>query len=214
MLAPIQPMEYYLRTSFGESKTFSGGAEYPKQGACQGNTTASATWQQISSVLVRTQDRAGHGINVVTPITERSKRQVGVLFVDDTILWEGLGEEDDINDIDTVMEKGQRSINTWGNNLLTVGDEMRPEKCSYNIHEMRSMKNGKWEYVKTTLDKQGLKGATADEPNDLWGDMDAEELDELKPPRPRLIIPLASGDAAAIKKLSNDNAEENLGMKV
>ena len=44
--------------------------------------------------------------------------------------------------------------------------------------------------------------------------MDAEELDELKPPRPRLIIPLASGDAAAIKKLSNDDAEENLGMKV
>ena len=43
-------------------------------------------WQQISTVLVRAQDRAGHGIQVVTPITKRSKKQVGVLFVDDTNL--------------------------------------------------------------------------------------------------------------------------------
>ena len=33
-------------------------------------------------------------------------------------------------------------------------------------------------------------------------------------PRPGLKIPLANGDAAAVKKLSNNNAEENLGMKV
>ena len=44
--------------------------------------------------------------------------------------------------------------------------------------------------------------------------MNAEELDELEPPRPRLTIPLASGDPAAKKKLSNNAAEENLGMKV
>ena len=60
-------------------------------------------------MLVRAQDRAGHGIQVVTPITKRSKKQVGVLFVDDTNLWEGLSED---NDIDMVMEKGQQSINT------------------------------------------------------------------------------------------------------
>ena len=84
MLAPIQLMEYYLRTGFGESKTLSGGAGGPKQRACQGNTAALATWQQISPMLVRAQDRAGHGINVLTPITKRSKKQVGVLFVDDT----------------------------------------------------------------------------------------------------------------------------------
>ena len=44
--------------------------------------------------------------------------------------------------------------------------------------------------------------------------MDGEELDELEPPRSQLTIPLASGGTAAIKKLSNDDAEENMGMKV
>ena len=39
ILAPIQSMEYYLRTGFGGSTTFSGGTEDPKQGTCQGNTT-------------------------------------------------------------------------------------------------------------------------------------------------------------------------------
>ena len=62
--------------------------------------------------------------------------------MDGTNLWEGLGEDNDIN---TVMEKGQRSINTWGNNLLAVGGELRPKKCSYTIHEMRPTKTGEWE---------------------------------------------------------------------
>ena len=56
------------------------------------------------------------------------------------------------------MEKGQRSINTWGNNLLAVGGELRPEKCSYTIHEMRQTKTGEWEYAKTTPVKQELAG--------------------------------------------------------
>ena len=44
--------------------------------------------------------------------------------------------------------------------------------------------------------------------------MDVEELEELEPPKPRLTVPLASGDAAVIKKLSNNDTEENPGMKV
>ena len=127
-----------------------------------------------------TQDRADHGIQVVTPITKKSKKQMGVLFVDDTNLWEGLGEDDDI---DTVMEKGQRSINTWGNNLLAVGGELRPEKCSYTIHEMRPTKTGEWEYAKTTPVKQEPVGATTDDLDDLWEDMDVKESEELEPPK-------------------------------
>ena len=61
-----------------------------------------ATWQQISLVLVQAQERVGHGIHLVTPITKKGKKQVGILFVGDTNLWEGLGEDDDI---DAVMDK-------------------------------------------------------------------------------------------------------------
>ena len=93
---------------------------------------------------MKAQDRAGHRIHVVAPITKRSKKQVGVLFVDDTNLWEGLGEEDGGL---IVTEIGQRSINSWENNLLAVGGELRPDKCSYTVHKMRSTKDGEWECI-------------------------------------------------------------------
>ena len=44
MLHPIQNMEYYLRTGFGESSTFFGGSDDKKQGSCQGNGGAPPTW--------------------------------------------------------------------------------------------------------------------------------------------------------------------------
>ena len=58
MLEPIQDMEYYLRTGFGKSTTFSGGKDNKKQGMCQGNTAAPPTWQQISSLLINAQNIA------------------------------------------------------------------------------------------------------------------------------------------------------------
>ena len=96
------------------------------------------------------------------------------MFVDDTNLWKGLGEDDDI---DTVMEKGQASINSWGSNLLTVGGEMRPDKCSCMVHEMKPTKDGGWEYVKATPNKPESKEAMdTDELDNLWEDMDADKL--------------------------------------
>ena len=77
-------------------------------------------------------------------ITKKTRKQIGILFVDDTNLWEGLLEGDDKTE---VLLSGQNSVNSWGNNLLAVGGELRPEKCSYTIHSMRLTKSGKWEYV-------------------------------------------------------------------
>ena len=105
---------------------------------------APATRQQISSVLVNAQEEAGHGIQVVALITRKTRKQIGVLFVDDTNLWEGLLEGDGGTE---VLLRGQNSVNSWGNNLLAVGGELRPEKCSYTVHSMRPTKNGEWEYV-------------------------------------------------------------------
>ena len=53
MLQPIQCMEYYLRTGFGESTTFSGGKHDMKQELCQGSGAAPPTWQQISTIMIR-----------------------------------------------------------------------------------------------------------------------------------------------------------------
>ena len=62
MLNPIHCMEFYLRTGYGESKTYVGGKENKKQGECQGNGAAPATWQQISALMIQAQHRHRHGI--------------------------------------------------------------------------------------------------------------------------------------------------------
>lgn len=78
---------------------------------------------------------------------------------------------------------------------------------------MRPTKYGEWECVKEVPKPRTEDEVTADnELDDLWEDLDADELDGLEPPARELTIPLADGDAAAIKKLSNNDAEENLGM--
>ena len=134
MLTPIQSMESYLGTGFGESTTYSVGKEDLKKGSCQGNIAAPPTWQHISSLLINCQNHAGHGITIVAPISKKSHSQVGILFVDDTNLWEGLGED---NGVTPTLEKGQRSVNSWGSNLLVVEGELRPDKCSYMVHRMQ-----------------------------------------------------------------------------
>ena len=138
-------MEYYLRTGFGKSTIYSGGKEDPKQGLCQGNTAAPPTWQQTSSLLINVQKHVGHGIAIVSPITKKSHSQVGILFMDNINPWEGLGEDKDLT---STLVKGQQGVHSWGRNLLAVGGELRPDICSYQVHRMKPMKDGDWEYVK------------------------------------------------------------------
>ena len=64
MLKPIREMEFFIRTAFGESDFFVGGVDDPKQGGGQGNGAAPPTWQQISTTMIRSQHRQGHGISV------------------------------------------------------------------------------------------------------------------------------------------------------
>ena len=137
---------------------------------------------------------------------------MSVLCVGDTNMWEGLGEDDGIN---TVAEKGQSSINSRGSNLLAVGGELRPDKCSYTVHEMKPTKDGRWECVKEAPNKPASKEARhIGKLDGLWEDMDVNELDKLEPPGPEVTMPLTNGDATAIKKLSTNNSEGNLGVKV
>ena len=134
---------------------------------------------------------------------------MGVLFVDDTNLWEGLGENDDL---ETVMEKGQSSINSWGSNLMAVGGELQPIKCSYTVHQMKPTKDGEWEYVKEkpVTWTNNIANPTEDL-DDLWEDLDEDELDDLDSPGPGLTIPQADGDAATIKKTDNRQRRRILG---
>ena len=96
MLHPMQAMEYYLRTGFGESASHFGGKDDPKQGGCQDNGGAPPTWLQISTLLINTQKRLNHGITSKSPILQNTLNQIGILYVDDTNLWVGLDEDDNL----------------------------------------------------------------------------------------------------------------------
>ena len=64
MLKPIREMEFFIKTAFGESDSYVGGKENPKQGSCQGNGGAPPTWQQISTTMLGAHRRAGHGVTL------------------------------------------------------------------------------------------------------------------------------------------------------
>ena len=94
-----------------------------------------------------------------------------------------------------------------------MGGEIRPDKCSHMVHKMRP--TNEWECVKEKLvAPPSGKTTTTTNLDNLWKDMDDNEHDDLDPPGSGLTILLVDGDVAVIKKLSNDDAKENLGMKV
>ena len=72
------------------------------------------------------------------------------MFLDNTNLLEGLGED---NDSTSTLKKGEQSVNSWGGNLLAVGGELRPDMCSYIVYSTKPTKDGEWEYVQEKLAK-------------------------------------------------------------
>ncbi|KAK1748959.1 hypothetical protein QTG54_000898 [Skeletonema marinoi] len=196
MLRPLHCMEFYLRTGFGQSTSFCGGAAEGKHGLAQGNGAAPATWQQISSLMIHAQHRQGHGVKICTPISKRGVNQVGIVYVDDTNLCEGLDEKDDI---DAVVAKGQGATNSWGNNLIAVGGALNGDKCAVAIHDMEPDGKGSWVYS-----DQRKTTSPADEEDD-----ELEELEDWS-----FSVPQADSEAAQIKRLRSDQAVENLGLFV
>ena len=126
-------MEYYPRTGYEESTIFSGGKDNKKQGLCQGNAAAPSAWQMLTSVLVRVQQRMGHGIHIISPISQKSLKQAGIVFVNDTNLWSGLEDEDDLL---SAAHKGQEDVNLWAKSLQEVGGLLQLPKCGWTIHDM------------------------------------------------------------------------------
>ena len=75
--------------------------------------------------MTRVHKREGHGVTVTTPISKKSCTKAGLLFVDDTNLWVGL---DNSEDVDAVAYDAQEGINHWGNLLMATGGTLQPPK--------------------------------------------------------------------------------------
>ena len=113
------------------------------------------------------------------PTTKKTHRQIGILFVDNTHLWQRLDKE---NGVISKLAKGQQSLNSWDRNLLVVGGEVRPDKCSYIVHRIKPTTDGNREYVQEKTTKMvNTASVTEEELEDLLVGMDDGDLDNMDP---------------------------------
>ena len=61
-------------------------------------------------------------MTVTSPISKKSCRKAGLLYVDDTSLWAGMDRDEDL---DSAVLKVQAAIDSWGN--LLQATEGRPQ---------------------------------------------------------------------------------------
>ncbi len=70
MLGGIENMKFFLRTGFGDSKSFAGGGISIKtQGLTQGNGASPAGWAVISICILGAHGKKGHGAKFYCPIS-------------------------------------------------------------------------------------------------------------------------------------------------
>ena len=87
MFGAIQGMNYFLRTTFGDSKrSYGGRQEVPFQGSCQGNGASPAMWLMISMYLVLLAREEKHVTTFSSAFSGLTIVLIGFLFVDDTDL--------------------------------------------------------------------------------------------------------------------------------
>ena len=82
----------------------------------------------LTSLLVNTQHRQDHGINIVSPVSIVLTKQVRIVYVDDTNLWEGL---EDNKDLLSAIQKGQEKVETWAR--VTPSSERAPPTTKVHL---------------------------------------------------------------------------------
>lgn len=62
----------------------------------------------------RPTQQGTHGVTTTAPTSKGSTTQTGILFADDTNLWTGMGDEDDL--LSATIE-AQEGVDQWGGSL-------------------------------------------------------------------------------------------------
>lgn len=145
MLRTIQEMKFFLRTAYGDSKTFAGSTIHMKtQGLCQGNGAAPAGWAVVSIVILDAHKHQGHGMKLKCPITGGTGKLTAILFVDDTdLLHINLDQVEHIEETHWAL---QESITSWGKKLIATGGALKPSKCFYYLIDFDWDDDGTWKY--------------------------------------------------------------------
>ena len=88
---------------------------------------------------------------------------MGIVFVDDTNMWSGLEDNDDLH---SATQKVQEQVNLWDCLLQEVGGILQPPKCVRKIHDMIQDKKGKWGYRDAEKKKGNEKDTEEEEERD------------------------------------------------
>ena len=128
MLEAIEYMKFFLRTGFGDSKSYAGGGISIKtQGLCQGNGASPAGWAVISICILQAHGRKGHGAKFLCPITNLRQHLSAILYVNNTeVLHIDLTKDESTHKVHTAI---QGSVNSWGTLLIVTGGVLQPNKC-------------------------------------------------------------------------------------
>jgi hypothetical protein len=152
MLGAIENMKFFLRSGFGDSKTFvGGGISIKTQGLCQGNGALPAGWAVISICILRAHGKKGHSAKFLFSITKLQQHLSAILYVDGTnLLHINLTKDKHVEDVHVAI---QESVNSWGNLLIATNLVLQPSKCFYSII-LFQWTNGKWKYATNNLRRE------------------------------------------------------------
>ena len=75
--------------------------------------------------MIRAQHNKGHGITFTSPISGKSKKIIGLVYVDNTNLCVGLNKG---NNMEEIVHKGQQAVTSLGKHFMAIGSNLNPKK--------------------------------------------------------------------------------------
>jgi hypothetical protein len=201
MLGAIENMKIFLRTGFGDSKTFAGGGIGIKtQGLTQGNEASPAGWAVISICILGAHGKKRHGAKFHCPISKLQHHLSAILYVNNTdLLHIDLTKDKSFDEVHSAIHS---SVNSWGNLLITTGGVLQPSKCFYSIISFK-WENGMWKYLNNSL--RGDFGVTVPLPGGKEAPMDHKSVDHAEKTLGTMTSP--DGDSSASIRMIQEKAQ-------
>jgi hypothetical protein len=149
MLGAIENMKFFLRTRFGDSKSFAGGGDQHEN-----TRTYSGEWHitgrpgSHNHMHHRRTWKKGRSAKFHCLLTNLKHHLSAILYVNDTdLLHIDLSTDKTVDEVHRAM---QDSVNSWGNLFIATGGVLQPSKCFYFVISFK-WKEGTWTYANNTL---------------------------------------------------------------
>lgn len=140
----IQEMQHFVRTTYGDSSSSYSAIGIPLQGVLQGNGAGPAIWLIISAPLIHTLKSNGHGLRLISPISQRAMDCACYVFVDDCDLVT-MGHDPQATPTE-LTHAMQQSITLWEQALRATGGALVVEDKSYWYMIHFTYENDMWTY--------------------------------------------------------------------